>query len=387
MKGMLKAAVLAASVGLAITGAADAAQAPGTIKIGVNQPLTGAVAASGNFVVNGAKIAADEINAKGGVLGSKIELIIEDNKSNPTEAVAVAEKLIVRDKVPVMMGAWSSTYTLAVMPKLMEYKVPMVVETSSSDKITVSGNPYVFRISPTSGMEATAFADRVAALKIRKADFLVVNNDWGKGAADVFAKMLKEKGVTVGVIETMDASAQDLNAQLSKIRSSDADTLFVTTAVEQLTLVLRQAHALGLKRQIITTGGSQSPDQLIEQAGVAANGSYHLLFFPPWFPEAAPNPALARSFVAEWRKRGYTFAGLTEGFRGYDGIHTIAAAITKAGKAEPEAIRQALWQTEITGLNGKIAFTKAGPAGKESGQSTPAVYVVKIDNGKVMLHR
>jgi len=377
----------AAAVGLAFAAAGAQAAHGGTIKIGVNQPLTGPVAASGNFVVNGARIAADEINAKGGILGQKIQLVIEDNKSNPTEAVAAAEKLIVRDKVPVMMGAWSSTYTLAVMPKLMEYKVPMLVETSSSDKITISGNPYIFRISPTSGMEAQAFANRVGALKIRKADFLVVNNDWGKGAADVFAKMLKGKGVAIGVVETMDASAQDMNAQLSKIRSSDADTLFVTTAVEQLTLVLRQAHALGLKRQIITTGGSQSPDQLIEQAGAAANGSYHLLFFPPWFPEASPNPALAKAFVAEWRKRGHTFAGLTEGFRGYDGIQTLAAAITKAGKADPEAIRKALWETRITGLNGKIAFTKAGPAGKESGQSIPAVYVVKIDNGKVTLFR
>ncbi len=387
MKAMLKTALAAVFSSLAIAGAAAAAQAPGTIKIGVNEPLTGAVAASGNFVTNGAKIAADEINAKGGVLGSKIELVIEDNKSNPTEAVAAAEKLIVRDKVPVMMGAWSSTYTLAVMPKLMEYKVPMLVETSSSDKITVSGNPYVFRIAPTSGMEADAFANRVKAFKIRKADFLVVNNDWGKGSADVFSKMLKEQGASIGVVETMDASAQDLNAQLSKLRSSDADTLFVTTAVEQLTLVLRQAQALGLKRQIITTGGSQSPDQLIEQAGPAANGSYHLLFFPPWFPEAAPNPKIAKAFVDEWKKRGYTFAGLTEGFRGYDGIQTIAAAITKAGKAEPEAIRQALWQTQLTGLNGKIAFTKAGPAGKESGQSIATVYVIKIDNGKVALVR
>ncbi|HEV7391588.1 MAG TPA: ABC transporter substrate-binding protein, partial [Burkholderiales bacterium] len=127
----------AAAAGMALAAAGPAAYAQ-TIKIGVNEPLTGAVAASGNFVVNGAKIAADEINAKGGILGSKIELVIEDNKSNPTEAVAAAEKLIVRDKVPVMMGAWSSTYTLAVMPKLMEYKVPMLVETSSSDKITVS---------------------------------------------------------------------------------------------------------------------------------------------------------------------------------------------------------------------------------------------------------
>lgn len=380
----IKAAAFAAGTSLSFATAIADAQ---TIKIGVNEPLTGAVAASGNYVVNGARIAADEINAKGGVLGSKIELVIEDNKSNPTEAVAVAEKLITRDKVPVMMGAWSSTYTLAVMPKLMEYKVPMLVETSSSDKITVSGNPYVFRIAPTSGMEAEAFANRVGTMQIKKADFLVVNNDWGKGSADVFSKMLKEKGVAIGAVEMMDASAQDLNAQLSKIKGSDADTLFVTTAVEQLTLVLKQAQALGLKRQIITTGGSQSPDQLIEQAGAAANGSYHLLFFPPWAPEATPNAAAAKTFVAEWRKRNFAFAGLTEGFRGYDGIQTIVAAIAKAGKADPEAIRTALWNTQLTGLNGKIAFNKVGPSGKESGQSTAAVYVVKIDNGKVALVR
>ena len=128
-----------------------------TIKIGVNEPLTGPFAASGTYVVNGAKIAADEINAKGGVLGKKIELVIEDNKSNPTEAAAVAEKLITADKVPVIMGAWGSSLTLAVMPKLMEYKVPMVVETSSSGKITTSGNPYIFRISPPSSVEAAAF--------------------------------------------------------------------------------------------------------------------------------------------------------------------------------------------------------------------------------------
>jgi len=77
-----------------------------------------------------------------------------------------------------MIGAWSSTYTLAVMPKLLEYKVPMIVETSSADKITTSGNPYVFRISPTNGTEAKSFTRFVDQLGIKKADFLVVNNDW-----------------------------------------------------------------------------------------------------------------------------------------------------------------------------------------------------------------
>src|ERR1700755_3108660 len=143
-----------------------------TIKIGVNEPLTGAFAASGTYVVNGAKIAADEINAKGGILGKKIELIIEDNKSNPTEAAAVAEKLITSDKTPVMMGAWGSSLTLAVMPKLTDYETPMLVETSSSGKITTSGNPYVFRISPPSSLEAETFAPMVSRLGLKKVDFL-----------------------------------------------------------------------------------------------------------------------------------------------------------------------------------------------------------------------
>ena len=105
---------------LAAVGLIGSAAAQSTIDIGLVQPLTGAFAAAGTDVVNGAKIAADEINAKGGVLGKKLELIIEDTKSNPTEAAAVTEKLVVRDKVPVLMGASASTATLAVMPKLMD---------------------------------------------------------------------------------------------------------------------------------------------------------------------------------------------------------------------------------------------------------------------------
>ncbi len=381
MKKNWRMVVSAAAVNMAVTMAAQAAE----IKIGVNQPLTGAVAASGNFVTNGAKIAADEINAKGGINGSMLELVIEDNKSNPTEAANAAEKLIVRDKVPVMLGAWSSTYTLAVMPKLMEYQVPMVVETSGADKITTSGNPWIFRISPTNSMEAANFAKHVKGLNIRKADMLVVNNDWGLGSADAFKTMLAEQGVTVGQVLTMDAAAQDMTSQLSTLKGSDSDTLFVTTAVEQLTLVLKQAQSLGLERQLITLGGSQSPDQLIEHAGTAANGTLHNMMFAPWFPEASANPVAASAFVAEWHRRGYDGAGLTEGFRGYDGIRTIEAAIAKAGSADSEKIRAALWNTELTGLTGQIAFNKVGPQGKESGQSMPNTYLVKIDNGKIDL--
>jgi branched-chain amino acid transport system substrate-binding protein len=373
---------IAAAFAASLVAGTAFAQEP--IKIGVTQPLTGAFAASGNYVAQGAKIAEDAINAQGGVLGRKIQLVIEDNKSNPTEAVATAEKLISKDKVPVLMGAWSSTLTLAVMPKLMEYQVPMLVETSSSGKITTSGNPYIFRISPTSEMEAKAFAPMVKKFGIKKADFLATNNDFGLGASQEFSQMLKKEGVQVGVMETMDPKATDFSAQLAKIKASGGDTLFVTTAVEQITLILKQAKEQQVKARIITTGGSNSPDQLIQQAGEAANGSYHLVFFTPWFPDAVKNADIARKFVAEWNARKYNVGGLTEGFRGWDGVHTIVEAIKQAGKPDPKAITDALWHVKLKGINGDIAFIKQGPAGKESAQNVPSVYVVKIENGKVV---
>ncbi|MFU0504732.1 ABC transporter substrate-binding protein [Pseudaminobacter sp. NGMCC 1.201702] len=373
--------LIASALALALSMSAAYAD---TIKIGVNQPLTGAVAASGNYVSNGAKIAADQINAKGGVLGQQIELIIEDNKSNPTEAAAVAEKLIVRDEVVAMMGAWGSTHTLSVMPKLLEYEVPMVVETSSSDKITTSGNPWIFRIAPTSKMLAGSFAPFVEKFGIKKAAFLAVNNDWGHSNTNAYSDMLAEHGVSTELRETMDAAAVDVSAQLAKIKASDADTLLVTTEIEQLTLIFKQAQALKLPQRIIATTTSSTPDQAIEHAGSAADNAYFTVLFAPWFPEMAPNPDVARAFAEEWEKRDYVFAGRIEGQRGYDAILTIAAAIEKAGKPEPEAIRNALWEIEVKGVNSNVRFYKEGPEGQESGQNAANIFVVQVKGGKVV---
>lgn len=368
---------------LAVAFGQPAAVSADPIKIGVNMPLTGAFSASGTFVANGARIAAEEINAKGGVIGRPLELIVEDNKSNPTEAAAVAEKLVVRDKVSVMMGAWGSTLTLAALPKLMQYKIPMLVETAGADKITQSGNPYVFRISAPALQEAKGFEKRLPEFGIRKADFLIINNDWGRSTALEFSKILKKNNIEVGFTEIMDQSAQDLGAQITKLRGSDSDTVIVTAAVEQLTLILKQAQSLGLNKKIITTGGSQNPDQLIEQAGRAADGSIHLVFFTPWSPELTAHPEQSRQFIDAWAKKGYAAAGLTESFRGYDGVQVIAAAIEAAGSADPAAVGKALWDVKVKNLNGEVVFRKSGPEGRESAQSDPSIYFVKITDGKV----
>jgi branched-chain amino acid transport system substrate-binding protein len=370
-----------------LVAAALAAPAPAqeTVKVGVIQPLSGPVAASGNYVRMGAEIGRDWINAKGGVLGRKVELLIEDNKSDPKEAATAAEKLIVRDKVPVIVGAWGSSMTLAAMPKLEEYGVPMVVETSSAATITKRGNPWIFRISPPSEMEALGLEKYLKDLGIKQADFLAVNTDWGRGAVGAFGELLKRSGAQVGTAEFMEQAATDMNAQITKVKAGGADTLFLTTSVEQITLVLKQAQEQRLTRKIITTGGSSSPTQLIKQAGAAAEGTYHILFFLPWFPEAMPDGKLAKAFVDEWAKRGHPFEGLTEGFRGHDGVLTAAEGIRVAGKADPKAVREALWKVSVMGVNGPIKFEKDGPAGKESGQSKPSIFIVQVKDGKIAL--
>lgn len=361
--------------GLALPALTRPGQAADPIRIGMTQPLTGAVAASGNYVANGAKIATEVLNRAGGVLGRPLQLILEDNKSNPREAVASVEKLVLSDKVPVLIGAWSSTFTLAIMPKLVEYKVPLLVETSSAARITTSGNPWVFRISPTSEMEALAFAEQLSKFSppIRKVGFLSVNNDFGRGAAEKFSAALAARGIAIGRTETMTPEATDLAAQLTALKQTDSDTIFVTTGVEQTTLALRQAVEQRLGKRIVTTGGA-FPDQLIANPLPAGNESFHILFYAPWFPEKAPYPALAATYTAEWNKKGWEFAGLTEGFRGYDAMLAVV-----------EAIRQALWQVKIPGVNGDIAFHKEGPAGQESGQNRPNVTILKLSEGKTSL--
>ena len=168
----------------------------------------------------------------------------------------------------------------------------------------------------------------------------------------------------------MTPDATDLAAQLTALKQTDSDTVFVTTGVEQMTLALRQAVEQRLGKRIVTTGGS-FPDQLIANPLPAGNDSFHILFYAPWFPEKAPHPALAATYTAEWNKKGWEFAGLTEGFRGYDAMLTVVEAIRIAGKAEPEAIRDALWKVKIAGRERRHRLPEGRP-GRPGERPEPA---------------
>src|ERR1700726_2863007 len=137
---------------------AAGANAEEAIKIGLIQPLTGSVAYNGTTDVNGSKLALDEINAKGGVLGKKVELVIEDGQCRPANSVNAAEKLIQRDKVVAISGAFCSSSTLAVMPVVANYKLPLITGVSSSAELTEKGNPCSFRATEMKALLAKSFS-------------------------------------------------------------------------------------------------------------------------------------------------------------------------------------------------------------------------------------
>src|SRR5258708_33469380 len=194
------------------------AQAQETIKIGLIQPLTGSVAYNGTTDVNGSKLALDEINAKGGVLGKKVELIIEDGPCRPANAVNAAEKLIQRDKVVAISGAFCSSSTLAVMPVVANYKLPLITGVSSSAELTEKGNPWFFRATETDALLAKSFSKILYdQLKLRKVPYIGVNDDFGRGGVAEIDKQIPGLGAPTAMKEYFEPGTSDFYTLLTKL--------------------------------------------------------------------------------------------------------------------------------------------------------------------------
>jgi branched-chain amino acid transport system substrate-binding protein len=352
------------------------------VKIGVVYPLTGPAAAAGSYQKAGVEIGRDKINAEGGIIGRPVTLFIEDGANDPAQSVSAAEKLVTRDKVDAMIAAWGSSPTLAVSASVTKkYGVPQVVDTASSVKVTMLDgkrpNPWLFRISPTSRMEAEGLAKvLVPKMGFSKVAFMAVNNDWGRGAAEEFNKVVNKTGGSVVSTEIINADATDFLTQLTKIKSAGANAIIVTTDQAQVSLILKQYKQLGMNQKILTTGGGIVPEGLVLLSGPeAAEGVNIITFFAPWFPEMAKNPAEAKWFSEEYLKRGNAAKGFGECFRGYDGMKALKAAIDLAKSTDKEKVREAFAKVDTWGLSGHIKFDAFG-------QSSPNILVIQVKNGK-----
>jgi branched-chain amino acid transport system substrate-binding protein len=215
--------LLALSKALAVAGLLISTQAfaQQTIKIGLVQPLTGSVAYNGTADVAGSKQAVDERNAKGGVLGKKIELVIEDGQCKPANSVNAAEKLIQKDKVVALSGAFCSSATAAIIPVAEKYKMPLITGVSSKADLTEKGNKYFFRATETDALLAKSFAKIIYSnLNLKNIAYIGVNDDWGRGGVDEFSKQMTELGAKPALKEYFDHGTTDFYTLLSKLRAS-----------------------------------------------------------------------------------------------------------------------------------------------------------------------
>ena len=338
-----------------------------TIRFGVIQPLTGPVADAGAYVLHGLTIGLEKINAEGGVCGKLLEPVVLDGRNDPQESANAAENLIAREKVPIIMGAWGSSATLAVMPVMERHGVPLVVETSSSQKITTPGTPgfeWVHRISATSAMEAEAATPYlVDVLGMNNVAILSVNNDWGLGAGEVFRQAIEELGGRIISEDYIDQAAIDVLPQLTKIKGSEADAILITTGAGQIATILKQYNELGMDQTIRTTGG----------------GTYHLMFYVPTAFDLAGDPEISEWYYKEYTERGYPEVGRGESYRGFEAVHVIAKAIELNDcSLDSQGLNDALTHVEFAGLSGSIRFDHA--SGR---QNRPNVYLVRVEDGQL----
>jgi branched-chain amino acid transport system substrate-binding protein len=358
----------------------------GPIKIGLLQPLSGSVSAAGIAVRDGAEIALDEINEDGGINGRELELVVEDDQNDPAVCTNAANKVITRDQVVGVIGGWGSSCTLAIAPVTEREQVPLLVETSSSYLITdpsEAGSDWTFRLNAPTPMEAAALEGKlVDTLNFSDVFFLAVNNDWGRGSADAFGPVIESGGGAVSGTEYFEEETENFAPLATSFTNSGASSAVITTDAAQIALILEQLHAKGSNAQILTTGGSNFPDKIIELAGEeAVAGTYHTVFFAGAYdPSLAANSEGAERFVQEWENRGHDIIEIGEGARGYDAVYTMAEALRSIeGDVTREAVRDALENVQLEGIIfGNIKFDDWENL---QNQNVAPVYVVKVNEG------
>jgi branched-chain amino acid transport system substrate-binding protein len=369
----LCAAALASAVGCKKTSEASGtgnATDASEIVIGHYASMTGSTAHFGQDTDRGARLAIEEANAAGGVLGKKLKLVTLDDRGDSAEAANAVSRLIDVEKVSAVLGEVASSLSLAGGRVAQRRKIPMISPTSTNPKVTEVGD-YIFRvcfIDPFQGKVMATFArnnlkfDKVAILKD-------VKNDYSIGLADAFQKAFTAAGGTIVVEQSYSQGDTDFSAQVTAIRGTPAQAVFVPGYYSEVGTIARTADRLGLKVPLLGGDGWDSPD-LFKIGGDAINGSY---FSDHFAPDVATEKSQA--FVANFTKKyGQAPTGL--GALGYEAALVLMDAIKRAGKTEPSAIRDAIATTKnFEGVTGKITI---------DAQRNPekSAVVLKVDGGK-----
>jgi branched-chain amino acid transport system substrate-binding protein len=340
------------------------------IVIGHYASMTGNTAHFGQDTDKAIRLAVDEVNAAGGVLGRKVKVVTLDDRGDSAEAANAVTRLIDVEKVHALLGEVASSLSLSGGRVAQRRKVPMISPSSTNPKVTEVGD-YIFRVcflDPFQGKVMAKFAkenlklERIAILKD-------VKNDYSIGLAEAFKESYEKMGGKIVVEQSYSQGDTDFSAQVTAIKGTDAQGIYIPGYYAEVGSIARTAQRLGVKLPLLGGDGWDAPD-LFKIGGDALENTY---FSNHFAPDVASDKA--KKFVDAFKAK-YNIEPTGLGALGYDAATVLFDAMKRAGKTEPEPIRNALAETkDFEGVTGKITIDQGRNA-------TKSAVVLKIEGGK-----
>jgi len=373
--------VFAAIGGLALSGCGSSksstagsatTDSQGEIVLGHYASMTGGEATFGRSTDNGIHLAIDEINQAGGVHGKKVRVITYDDKGEKPEAGTAVTRLVTKDQVVAVLGEVASSLSLVAAPICQEYEIPMVSPSSTNAEVTKKGD-MIFRvcfIDSFQGYVCAKFAREHEGLKAAKAAILFDQTQaYAVGLQEDFATAFTQQGGEIVSKQAYQKGDPDFSAQLTAIRASNPDVIFIPGYYTDVGNIAIQARKLGIKVPMLGGDGWDS-EKLGQIAGDALNGCFYSNHYSPQDPDPR-----VQEFIKKYKER---FKNTPDGLAalGYDAARILCEAIGKAGSLKGPDIAAELAQTkDFSGVTGKISIDADRNAVK------PAV-ILEMKNGE-----
>ena len=338
------------------------------IPVGEFASISGGSASFGQSSNRGTELAVSEINAAGGVLGKKIKLISEDDQSLAGQPATIVRKLIAQDKVVAVLGEVASSKSLEAAPICQQSQIPMISPASTNPKVTEVGN-YIFRVCFIDPFQGTVMAKFAVSKGWKKVAVLTdVKQDYSVGLAEFFVKGFAAAGGQIVKEQKYSTGDKDFRAQLTSIKATQPDAIFVPGYYAEVALIAKQARLLGMKVPLLG-GDGWVGESLLKVAGTALDGCY----FSNHYSEEDSSPVI-QDFVKKYKAK-YGVVPDAMAALGYDSAKVLADAIKRAGTTEPAKLRDAIAATkDFKAVTGTITIDAQRNATK------PAV-ILTIANG------
>jgi branched-chain amino acid transport system substrate-binding protein len=344
-----------------------------TIEFGIPLPLTGGQAKFGEMEKRSYEMAAEEINAKGGIKGKKIKLSFEDSQGKPEISRGIAEKLIDVKKQPVLFGEYSSSCSKAIAAVANERKTPYLVVTGADDSITQQNYKYVFRMNPSNAYYANGLVSFLKqVVKPTSIAILYESSDFGTSGAEDMAKQAEKMGMKVLVKEKYEKGAIDFKPILSKVKSARPDVIYMVSYVMDASLLMKQIKELRIDAKLFAGGAAGFA--IPEFIDNAKDASEHVMTASLWCYKAK-YPG-GREFADKYKKLYKDFPSY-HGAEAYSAMYIIKDVLERSKSMNPEDIRAAMKATNMVTAFGPIKFEDKEGYQNQNFMDTLVLQVIK----------